>query len=345
MPPLALPDPGQRLPPLERARAVRGGRASSSSAPGRSGPDFALTERERRRRSPRSARRLDGLPLAIELAAARIEAARRPRRCWPAWSSRLALLTGGARDLPARQQTLRGAIAWSYDLLARDGAGALPPAGRLRRRLDLEAAEAVVGDREAAGRRRPRRAGVAGRPGACCARRTGAGDEPRFAMLETIREYAPERLAERGEAAALRRRHAAYFLALAEEAAPQLRGPAQVAWLDRLEREHDNLRAALAWAAAREGTEEALRLAGALGLFWLRRSHLGEGRRWLEAALAGGAGAARARGRGRSPWPASSPCSRATSLGLARCSMRAWRCRRPRRTPGSGPSPWAGGAA
>ena len=115
-------------------------------------------------------------------------------------------------------------------------------------------------------------------------------DEPRFAMLETIREYATERLAASGEMATYQDAHAAYFLALAEAAEPELQGAGQLAWLDRLEQEHDNLRAALRWALERGATETAVRLAGALHWFWFMRGHFSEGRAWLEQALAlGGA--------------------------------------------------------
>jgi tetratricopeptide (TPR) repeat protein len=116
-------------------------------------------------------------------------------------------------------------------------------------------------------------------------RAEGPEGEPRFGMLETIREYAAERLAASGEAETWRRRHAEHYLALAEQAAAELLGPQQGAWLERLEREHDNLRAALAWALERGEAELGLQLAGALGRFWEMRGHLSEGQRWLERAL------------------------------------------------------------
>lgn len=116
----------------------------------------------------------------------------------------------------------------------------------------------------------------------------GTEGEPRVVMLETIHEYARERLEERGEAEELRRAHAEYFLALAEEAEPEIEGPHQVAWMDRLEAEHDNLRGALSWSLETGDAESVLRIAGALWLFWVVRGPFSEGRRWLTAGLSGG---------------------------------------------------------
>jgi tetratricopeptide (TPR) repeat protein len=113
-------------------------------------------------------------------------------------------------------------------------------------------------------------------------------EESRFVMLETIHEYATEKLKERGEYAELRAAHAAYFLALAEEAAPEIEGPDQVSWMDRLEAEHDNLRAALSWSLESGDAETALRIGGALWWFWVARGHFSEGRRWLASGLSGG---------------------------------------------------------
>lgn len=197
---------------------------------------------------------------------------------------RLGLLIGGSRDLPARQQTLWNTIGWSYDLL---DAGAQTLFARLAVFVGgctLEAAEAVT---------------VAGGESVLdeltalvdhnmlgCAE-TAEG-ERRFTMLETIREYALERLLAGGEAEAVRRRHATAYLALAEAAEPALTGAEQVVWLARLEAEHDNLRAALGWALERGEVETAWRLGGALWRFWMIRGYLSEGRRWLAAALAEG---------------------------------------------------------
>jgi predicted ATPase len=227
--------------------------------------------------------RLDGLPLAIELAAARTQLLS-PQQLLAQLGRRLALLTGGARDVPPRQRTLRATFDWTHDLLE----GGEPV---LFRRLavfvgggTLEAIEAVcnidsvlpwsVLD------------GVAALVDKSLVRRLGhAESEPRFGMLETIREYALERLAENREAETICQRHAGHYLALAEAAAAQLAGRQQPQWLARLDSEHDNLRAALRWALGRGEAETALRLAGALWRFWYLRGHVDEGRRWLEAAL------------------------------------------------------------
>jgi predicted ATPase/DNA-binding SARP family transcriptional activator len=285
-------------------------------------PDFALTD-ENAAAVAEICVRLDGLPLAIELAAARIKlsspetlraqlaGAPRAGAHGRPQESPLHLLVGGARDLPERHQTLRSAIAWSYDLLDEEEK-------RLFRRyagfvggFTVEAAEAVSdadGDlgidpleglaslldknllRQQAF---PDRHLLSDRPEAArldaspTPRRLPAWWEgPRLTMLETIREYALERLVESGEAPAVRRRHAEYFLALAERAEPEFHGPAQGEWFERLEIEQGNLRAALAWSqGGRDNAEEALRLTGALGRFWEARGYFGEGRRWLEGAL------------------------------------------------------------
>ncbi len=253
-------------------------------------------------------RRLDGLPLAIELAAARIRLLS-PLALLARLDNRLPLLTGGARDLPARHQTMRATIAWSYDLLSpREQAffrricvfvgGCAPeavaavcveaasPAGEDEEKEEREDAEetALLGlssllekslAQQARGQQDPRDEG-------------SALVEPRFTLLETIREYGLERLAAQGEAAATQERHAEYYLALAERIEPELTGPRQAHLLDLLELEHDNLRAALRWAltwgpgAAGKG----LRLAAALWQFWSVRGYLRDGREWLDGFLA-----------------------------------------------------------
>ena len=225
-------------------------------------------------------RSLDGLPLALELAAARCGVLA-PQELLARLERRLDVLTGGPRDLPARQQTLRAAIDWSHDLLERPARELFAALAVFSGGCTLAAAEAVCGaDLDA----------VSALVEQSLLRRDEAAPgEPRFRMLETIREYARERLDELPAAGELRRRHAEHFLALAEQAEQHLTGPEAPVWLERLEREHDNLRAALAWAGADpERHELELRLAAAAQYFWRMRGHLGEGRRWLEAALARG---------------------------------------------------------
>jgi predicted ATPase/Tfp pilus assembly protein PilF len=289
VPPLSLPDP-KHLPPVEALSQYEAVRLFIQRAVDVK-PDFAVTNDN----APAVAEicyRLDGLPLAIELAAARIKLLT-PQAILARLSSRMKLLTGGARDLPARQQTIRNTIAWSYDLLDEDEK-------KLFRRLSvfvggftLEAVEMVCnaeGDLQidvldgvsslvdkSLLRPLPQSLPDAGRG-------EGWGSESRFMMLETIREYGLERLAESGEEEAIRRNHVNFFLALAEEAEPELQRPNQVAWLDRLEVEHNNLRAALGWSLDGEA-EAGLRLAGALPRFWSMRGYLIEGRGWLERAL------------------------------------------------------------
>jgi predicted ATPase/transcriptional regulator with XRE-family HTH domain len=252
-------------------------------------------------------RRLDGLPLAIELAAARVRLLP-PAALLARLDRRLPVLAGGPHDLPARQQTMRDAIAWSYELLDE-------PEQALFRRMcvfvggcTLEAAEAVCADDgegpavldglaslAASSLLRPPEApahdGTALPPAGDGAASPSAGDghvppaAPRLAMLETIREYGTELLAGRSETGEIARRHAAHYLALAEQAGPALTGPEAVTWLARLDTEHDNMRAALRWAREHDDGAAELRLAAALWPFWQRRGHLSEGRGWLREAL------------------------------------------------------------
>jgi len=280
VPPMALPDP-KHLPDLEaleryesvalflqRARAVR--------------PDFALTAEN----APAVAEictRLDGLPLAIELAAARVRLLN-PQKLLERLEPMLPLLTGGARDLPERQQTLRSTIGWSYDLL--DEAER-----RLFRRMavfvggcSFEAADAVVNPGGELGM--DTLEGLEGLVDKSLLRRFEEAEEPRLRMLHVIREYALERLEESDEADEMRRRHAGAYLALAEQAAPMLTGADQPMWLDRLESEHDNFRAALDRAAASGDPATALRLGGVLWRFWQMRGHLREAADRLDAVLA-----------------------------------------------------------
>ncbi|MFN8485234.1 MAG: BTAD domain-containing putative transcriptional regulator [Anaerolineae bacterium] len=246
-------------------------------------PDFRLTETNARDVAAICAR-LDGLPLAIELAAARM-ALLSPRTLLARLDQRLALLTGGPHDLPERQRTLRATIDWSYNLLDLSAQMLFERLAVFAGSWGLEAAEAVAG---AVG---PLATRVLDGLQALLdkhliQRASDVGGEPRYTMLETIREYALERLADRGEADVAQQAHARYCLALAEAAAPQLHGPQQIGWFDRLDEEHANLRVALAWLLEKGDVADALRLACALHWFWHVRGHYAEGRTWLEQALA-----------------------------------------------------------
>jgi predicted ATPase/DNA-binding SARP family transcriptional activator len=221
---------------------------------------------------------LDGLPLAIELAAAHTKVLV-PEELLTRLERRLDVLTSGPRDAPERQQTLRAAIDWSYDLLDERTQAVFAFCAVFAGGFTLDAAAAVSDD-------------DADRISALVdhnlLRREEEREAVRFRMLETIREYGLERLSESPRAENVRRRHAEHFLALAELAEPQLTGPDAGAWLERLEREHDNLRASLTWAGEAGQTQLELRLAGALQVFWRLRGHVHEGRRRLEAALGRG---------------------------------------------------------
>jgi predicted ATPase/transcriptional regulator with XRE-family HTH domain len=257
-------------------------------------PHFALTETN----TPAVAAicvRLDGLPLAIELAAIRVNLFT-PQELLTRLGQRFAVLTAGALDLPPRQQTLRQAIDWSYALL--DEAERT-----LFRRLavfvggwTLAAAAAVLSFEFKVQSSEPTTAELLTQNSelltllaalvdqSLVRREEGSDGQSRFSMLETIREYALERLAEAGELEPTQQRHLSYYLALAEQAGQRLAASDQLLWLDRLEQDHDNLRAALAWAIDHEPAG-ALQLAGALTEFWDTRCYHSEGRRWLEHAL------------------------------------------------------------
>jgi len=295
VPPLAVPDP-RSLPPLEvvsqysalalfvqRARAVK--------------PDFDLGKDNAHAVATICAR-LDGLPLAIELAAARIKLLS-PSAMLSRLESRLQLLTGGARDLPVRQQTLRGAIDWSYGILS-------PAEQMLFRRLSvfvsgctLEAVEAVCNTKRDL--ELDVLDGVASLVDKSLLQQVepGAG-ESRVVMLETIREYGLEHLAASGEAAATKHAHSAYYLVLAEEGASTGADAVQTEWLDLFEREHDNFRAALDWLIQTENADWGLRLGPALFRFWEMKEHLTEGRDRLTKLLKLKGAAARTNARARS---------------------------------------------
>ena len=242
-------------------------------------PDFRVTN-DNAPAVAQIAARLHGMPLAIELAAARIKLLS-PEQILARLESQLALLTAGSRDLPERQQTLRGAITWSYELLDE-------PSRRLFARLsvfaggwDLAAAEAVCGLASELGL--DILDGLTELVDQSLVRSESADGEPRFGLFETIREFAAETLAASGDADAIAERHARVFADLAHRAVPHLQGTEQRTWLDHLERDHDNLRKALEWAIARPERELAVGLGFDLWRFWQQRGYLNEARTRLTA--------------------------------------------------------------
>ena len=295
VPPLGVPDPSVHLPVetlsrfdavalfIQRARAVR--------------PEFDLDPQN----APAVAAicaRLDGLPLAIELAAARIKLFDPEALLARLERSLTGLLTSAARDVPERQRTLHGAIAWSHDLL--DAAERM-----LFRRLaifvggcTLDSAVAVCDpDAELGVDTFDALASLVDKS---LVRRVQAHDgEPRFMMLETIRDFGLERLDESADREATRRRYEEHFVALARAAEPEILGAQSGEWLDRLDEEQDNLRSAIQWAADDGSIEEALDAVGALWRFWQQRGHLAEGRETAQALLdlPAAAGPTRARAR------------------------------------------------
>ena len=282
VPPLSLPDP-LHLPAheellhyaavalfVQRAQAVK--------------PNFVLSE-DNAAAVAQICIRLDGLPLSLELAAARSKLLS-PQALLGRLNHRLAVLRGGRQDAPTRQQALRDTISWSYDLLN-------PEEQHCFRRLaifvggcTLEAAEAVCNG--AADLSLPAIDLVASLLDKSLLQQSDqGGDEPRLLMLETIREYALEMLADSGELEATEEIHARYFLALAEQSEPELFGHQQHLWVDRLTRDSENIRVALQWLLAGQQQELLLRLAGSLGWFWYMCGRLSEGMLWLEHALRG----------------------------------------------------------
>jgi predicted ATPase len=281
VPTLAFPAPERlpllaelgRFPAIElfvtRARAVQS--------------DFALTD-DSATAVAGICSRLDGLPLAIELAAARANLFT-PDELLTRLARHLPVLTAGRTDLPARQQTLRATLAWSYELLTSAERQLFTRLGAFVGGFDLEAVEAICGLPGDPG------LGVVGGLASLAEQsllrpvETPAGDI-RYAMLETVREYAAERLEAGDDEPAIRQRHADYFLALAEAGDAAIAGPTGGAWVARLAIEHDNLRAALGWLDGQAEIESGLRIASALWRFWQVQGHLAEGRGWLERLLA-----------------------------------------------------------
>jgi predicted ATPase/class 3 adenylate cyclase len=290
VPPLALPDPGH-LPDLaalsrygavalflQRAQAVK--------------PDFQITNANARAIAEICVR-LDGLPLAIELAAARMKLFP-PQALLARLDQGLSVLTGTSRDVPTRQQTLRNTIAWSYNLLDAAEQGLFRRLSVFVGGCTLEAVEAVCADASDGGETGQVVERVASLIDKSLLQQTEQeGHEPRLLMLDTISEFGLEVLAASGEMEIMRQAHALYYLRLSEEAEPELAGPRQAMWLERLEREHENLRAVMQWSLEQaEGErgdartrEIALRLGGTLRQFWYMRSYFSEGRDFLERAL------------------------------------------------------------
>ena len=237
--------------------------------------------------------RLDGLPLAIELAAARIKLLT-PEQMLARLEQSLSLLASTAQNLSARQRTLRGAMDWSFDLLTEPEQRLFCRLSVFRGGFTFEAAEEVIADAETGA---DLLEGVSSLLNKSLLGTQEQASETRFTMLETIREYARQRLTESGEASELMERHAAHFFGLATQAEEHLMGAEQVTWLDRLHRDHDNLRAAFERATELGMLDEALNAAGAMWRFWQLRAHFGEARAIFERLLAQSGAAPQARAR------------------------------------------------
>lgn len=288
--PLPIPGPGSS-PTVEELSMNESVRLFLDRARSRL-PDFGLTPHNARAVAT-ICRELDGIPLAIELSTARMGALA-VEQVAERLEDSLKLLTGGTRTAEPRQRTLRATLDWSHELLS-------GPERTLFRRLSVFAGGWTLGAAEAVGAggdigegdvldvlsRLVDKSLVLAEGGAGVSRAT----PPRYTMLEPVRQYGEERLAASAEAEAVRRRHASWFFGLAQEVEPWLRGARREVWLERLEGEYGNLRAALAWALERGEVDLGLWFGGALGEFWYMGGNLGEGRRWLEAALANSADA------------------------------------------------------
>ena len=279
VPPLPVPPAGAAPDPADLRRyasvALFAERAHAAA------PGFALTVGNAEAVAE-ICRRLDGLPLAIELAAARVRLLP-PQALLARLDQGFSVLTGGARDLPERQRTLRNTLDWSFGLLSAGEQALLSRLGVFAGSFGLPAAEAVGGDTGVVSPD-PGRAGAAAQVmdtlgslvDSSLVRAETSGGEPRFALLQTIRECALERLREDGDWVPAHDRHAAYFLALAQPAAAELAGPGQLAWLDRLETEHDNLWAAMSWLVDHGPLEQEVHLFLVTWRFWWLRGHAAE---------------------------------------------------------------------
>jgi predicted ATPase/DNA-binding CsgD family transcriptional regulator len=279
VPSLSLPDL-RRLPEVESLSRYESARLFVERAVAVK-PDFAITERN----APAIAQicyRLDGIPLAIELAAARTKVlsveqiSERLDDCF-------GLLTAGGRTAMPRQRTLHATMDWSHELLSLEERALFRRLSIFAGGFSLEAAESVCAGEDL---ERNEVLGLLSHlvdKSLVVAREEGG--EARYGLLETARQYGQEKLSESGESRQVRERHAGYYLVLAEEAEPELKGERQVAWLERFEAEHDNLRAAISCSLEERKFQDAARLGWALWLFWWIRGHFAEGRRSMEQAL------------------------------------------------------------
>jgi predicted ATPase/class 3 adenylate cyclase len=279
VPPLKPPDLGQQADPadLNRFEAVRLFTERALAVQ----PRFRLTAENAEAVAEITAR-LDGLPLAIELAATRTKVLT-PEQMLPRLQQSLTLLTSGARTVPERQRTLRGAIAWSYDLLPEAERSLFARLSVFSGGWTLAAAEGIAEPQKLA---LDALEGLSSLLDKSLIRADEPNGQRRFSMLETIREFGQEQLSAADELERVRRRHCEYFLHLAVEAEAHLTGVDQAGWLDALDRERGNLRAALRWAIDSGHAQVAQEAAGALWRFWHQRGHLAEGRRWLDEILA-----------------------------------------------------------
>lgn len=281
VPPLSIPDLAE-FPPIERLKKYEAVRLFVDRAAAVA-PAFTVTAHNARTVAQLCSR-LDGMPLAIELAAARLKVLS-VEQILARLDDRFSLLIEGRRGKLPRQQTLRATMDWSYQLLSAAEQTLLRHLSAFAGWFDLESVEHVCAARPL----EPTAvldllAQLVDKSLVLVEHRNG---EPRYRMLDTIRDYAAEKLREAGEEAGLRGRHRDWFLAAAERADAEIRGPRQKLWLDRLQANHDNFRTALEWSSAQAGDDAGLRLAGALGWFWYDRGYATEGRGWLQRLLAG----------------------------------------------------------
>jgi predicted ATPase/DNA-binding CsgD family transcriptional regulator len=299
VPSLSLPDL-RRLPDIESLPRYESARLFVERAVAVK-PTFALTE-QNAVAVAQVCYRLDGIPLAIELAAARAKVLS-VEQIADRLDDTFGLLSAGSRTAMPRQRTLYATMDWSHELLPDEERALFRRLSVFVGGFTLEAAESVcAGEDLERGEVLELLSHLVDKSLVLVAEQDR---EARYRLLETVRQYVREKLSESDEEGQVQERHAGYYLALAEEAEPELKGAGQVAWLERLEREHDNLRAAMRWLLGRGELEEAARLGWALWLFWGIRAHFAEGRRWMEQALSA---------RGSAAMPAS---ARAKALYVA----------------------------